>query len=138
MLEALHCLKRQLRDHGSGLHYMLGNPDDALPALFQMLAALGSAVDVYHYSGTGSQAVNEEQSVERRCQAAADRLGMKCDFHSFWGHTLYPPEAVLEAVSKESRSRSGARTSTSGMQAEGSHFAAIPPIMTDFRKVCSL
>lgn len=90
LLESLADLRRSLRTIGSDLVVRQGLPEDIIPAFVK---ALGITAVYYHCEVT-----SEETTVETALQKALESLGVT--LLSFWGHTLFHPDALPFEIGK--------------------------------------
>ena len=147
LLEALHELQQQLVARGSGLYFALARLRNALAAVMGALRPSAARYDLHYYVGIGRRALAEEQAVSDAFHAIGDGLDIPCALHCHWGHTLFHPEDALSALAKMSRKGSKSRAAAGDspaaslperFNAQPAAFAAIPHVMTDFRKANSV
>ena len=144
-MEALRELQQQLAASGSGLHTALASPADEVTAVMHALTPCASRFDLHHCLGIGPRALAEEQAVSDAFEALAERLGVPCALHQYWGHTLFHPEDALAAL-EAAKGRKGCGAAVRGstakslpgrLNADPGIFQLIPAVMTDFRKACN-
>ena len=154
-LEALQDLQGSLAARGSGLFFSMSSPAEGISRLTQQLSADASELQLFHSVYSGPARVAEEVAVAAAFREAVG--GTPCSIHSIWGHTLYHPQEVLQALAQQKSSRKKTKqkdmtdtTTELPMYSRGpavidaklltrdtSLLAAVPEVMTDFRKVCS-
>lgn len=84
LLESVMDLRRSLQQRSSNLLLRIGKPEVVIPELVKPL----NLTSVYFHQ----EVTSEERIVERQLATALQPLGVQ--LQSFWGHTLYHPDAL--------------------------------------------